>query len=452
MQKLENRTSAVLFLGDLAVFVAALILTLLIRYQDIPSAELVRIHLVPFSFLFLIWATVFLIVGLYDQYVSFDRKAIPTRVLKAQAVNILLAAVLFFLLPLSIEPKTNLAIYLIVSTTLLIGWRLYIYPRAVARHALSALVVGHGSEASGVYDVLSRNPFYQQVDVQYLDTGQYQNADVLAAAVEAHIAAHKTDLVIADMDDAVAQKLTPLFFDLVFTKRTIRFFALSDFYEQLHHRIPPSLIKESWLLERVTMQSPHYAYDFLKRALDIVGVVVLAVPCVVVVPLVALAIKVGDGGPIFYRTERIGRYNEPFNLIKFRTMTGMDTGDAALASSLTVTRLGRILRATRIDELPQLLNILRGDLSFIGPRPEMPALARVYAEQIPHYNLRHLIKPGLSGWAQINDVDAPRQGIDIDRTVEKLSYDLYYLRHRSFWLDIEIVLKTIDIVLSRTGR
>ena len=118
---------------------------------------------------------------------------------------------------------------------------------------------------------------------------------------------------------------------------------------------------------------------------------------------------------------------------------------------LVETRVGRILRRTRLDELPQLLNVLRGDMSFIGPRPEMPALARVYRQQIPYYDMRHLVKPGLSGWAQVRDVDAPRKGVDLERTARKLSYDLYDLRHRSLLLDLEIVLRTVNTVLSRSG-
>ena len=126
-------------------------------------------------------------------------------------------------------------------------------------------------------------------------------------------------------------------------------------------------------------------------------------------------------------------------------------GADALKSTLVDTKVGIILRKTRLDELPQLLNILRGDLSFIGPRPEIPELASVYASKIPYYNARHLIKPGLSGWAQINNFDVPRGGVDVERTSTKLSYDLFYLKRRSLILDMQIALKTIATILMRTG-
>jgi lipopolysaccharide/colanic/teichoic acid biosynthesis glycosyltransferase len=201
----------------------------------------------------------------------------------------------------------------------------------------------------------------------------------------------------------------------------------------------------------VTAGSPHYAYDVIKRGIDIVGALILLLPAVLIAPLVLLAIRLEDKGPFLYTAERVGQYNKSIRIYKLRTMSGRDNPNDALKSTLEVTRVGAILRKTRIDELPQLLNILKGDLSFIGPRPEIPTLVKVYADEIPYYNLRHLTKPGLSGWAQIHNFDVPRGGVDIPRTIDKLSFDLYYLKHRSLLLDIEIALKTVNTLLMRTG-
>jgi lipopolysaccharide/colanic/teichoic acid biosynthesis glycosyltransferase len=209
-------------------------------------------------------------------------------------------------------------------------------------------------------------------------------------------------------------------------------------------------VGESWVLENVSL-TPHGLDDVLKRSFDVLGALCLGLIALPLYPIIMLAIKLEDRGAIFYRTERIGRYNKPIHMLKFRTMNGHDHGTAALQSELRVTRVGRFLRKTRLDEIPQFWNIFRGDLSFIGPRPEMPALAAVYAERIPFYNLRHMITPGLSGWAQINEYEVPRSGIDVDRTITKLSFDLYYLKHRSFLLDLEIALKTLKTLLLRSG-
>jgi lipopolysaccharide/colanic/teichoic acid biosynthesis glycosyltransferase len=137
--------------------------------------------------------------------------------------------------------------------------------------------------------------------------------------------------------------------------------------------------------------------------------------------------------------------------VKLSSMRLNDHGDPELQKKNQVTRFGRFLRKTRIDELPQLWNILVGDLSFIGPRPELPALVEVYEHEIPQYRLRHLVTPGLSGWAQIRDYDAPRGGADVARTRRKLSFDLYYLKHRSFGLDLAIAIKTLRALISFSG-
>ena len=116
-----------------------------------------------------------------------------------------------------------------------------------------------------------------------------------------------------------------------------------------------------------------------------------------------------------------------------------------------VTYVGNFLRRTRIDELPQLWNVLKGDISLIGPRPELPTLAKVYEQEIPYYNIRHLIKPGLSGWAQLYHTDPPKVVADSEKTRRKLSYDIFYIKNRSFMLDVKIALKTIKTLLSRSG-
>jgi len=165
-------------------------------------------------------------------------------------------------------------------------------------------------------------------------------------------------------------------------------------------------------------------------------------------PFVALAIYLEDRGPIFYVPERIGKGNRPIRIRKFRTMRVMDEGQQLGQNVDQITRVGKFLRVSRIDELPQLLNVLMGDLSLVGPRPEFPKLVTLYNEQIPYYNMRHLITPGLSGWAQVHHEKPPHT---LEETREKLSFDLYYLKNRSVVLDIKIALKTIKTLLSRTG-
>lgn len=451
MHLFARGNTILLLLGDFVVFGGALVCTLLIRYREIPSDEVVSQHLQPFLFLFCFWILVFLIAGLYDKYVSLVRKSIPALVLKVQVVNMLLAALFFFIFPVEIEPKTNLLIYLIISSVLIVFWRLYIYPRITTGKPMRALVIGDSEEALGIARVFAKNQYFKHIKPFVLSKQDIPDFAEFKAALQRFLEHDSTDIVIADMRDPFALTLAPDLYHYAFEDKNIRFINLSKMYEELHHRILPSLVGDVWLLEHVTAQAPHYAYDFMKRLIDIVGALILLVPSVIIFPLVALAIKLEDRGQLFYLATRVGQYGRHIQIYKLRTMTGVDTPDKAVHSDLVVTRVGRFLRKTRLDELPQLINVLKGDLSFIGPRPEIPTLVDIYAREIPYYNLRHLVKPGLSGWAQINNFDVPRGGVDVERTIEKLSFDLYYLKHRSFLLDIEIALKTINTLVMRTG-
>jgi lipopolysaccharide/colanic/teichoic acid biosynthesis glycosyltransferase len=215
-------------------------------------------------------------------------------------------------------------------------------------------------------------------------------------------------------------------------------------------RIALHRVDNRWVARHVSRYA-HTLYDILKRAMDIIAAVVLGALSLVFYPFLIVGIKLQDGGPVFYSQVRVGQNNRPIVMRKFRSMTGADSGDEVLKSRLTVTPLGRVLRKTRIDELPQLWNVLKGDLSLIGPRPEFPKLVEEYSKHIPYYSLRHLVKPGLSGWAQLYHDNHPHHGSDVEATREKLSYDLYYLTHRSLVLDATIALKTIKKLLTRSG-
>jgi lipopolysaccharide/colanic/teichoic acid biosynthesis glycosyltransferase len=242
--------------------------------------------------------------------------------------------------------------------------------------------------------------------------------------------------------------LLPHLYNLIFSK--ISFIDSHRIYEDIFDRIPLSLVTYSWFLENISV-SPKFAYDFLKRLMDIVVSFLLGVISLVFYPFVWLAIKMDDGGKIFIRQERVGQNNHAIQILKFRTMSVDDSGDGEQSRARKITRVGRYLRASRIDELPQLWNVLRGDISLIGPRPELPKLVELYEKEISFYNVRHLIKPGLSGWAQLYQKTPPKFATDYDQTKTKLSYDLFYIKNRSFWLDIKIGLKTIRELVSRRG-
>lgn len=197
---------------------------------------------------------------------------------------------------------------------------------------------------------------------------------------------------------------------------------------------------------------PSFAYQKMKRGIDLFSSI-LAIPVVVpIIALCALAIKWDSRGPIFFRQRRMGFRGEEFFVLKLRTMTeGHDGDDRNLSITQSgdkrITKVGGFLRRARLDEVPQVFNVLRGDMSWIGPRPEAVSLSQWYEGEIPFYRYRHIVRPGISGWAQVNQGHVA----DVNEVGEKLQYDFYYIKNLSYWLDIIIVLRTVKVVLSGFG-
>lgn len=188
--------------------------------------------------------------------------------------------------------------------------------------------------------------------------------------------------------------------------------------------------------------------------MDIIVASILGILSLIWYPIVYIATRFDDRGPLLIAQERIGKNGRTIRMSKFRSMTANDSGSYSHnngKSNLKVTKVGSFIRMTRVDELPQLWSVIKGDQSLIGPRPELPALVQIYEKKIPYYNVRHLIKPGLSGWAQISHRSHPHHAVAVDDTRDKLSYDLFYVKNRSLMLDIRIALQTLKSIISKQG-
>jgi exopolysaccharide biosynthesis polyprenyl glycosylphosphotransferase len=247
-----------------------------------------------------------------------------------------------------------------------------------------------------------------------------------------------------DLPFAAAEKLMELQFS------GVSIYTLELFHEAYWRKIPLQGLDQLWLFQEGFEITRDPVYDRLKRISDVTFAslgLTLALP---VLLLCAAAVWLDDRGPVFFSQTRVGKNRQLFQVYKFRTMRP-DEGAASLytkAHDTRVTRAGRLLRAARLDELPQLWNVLLGDMSLIGPRAEWIKLVERYEKEIPCYHFRHLVKPGITGWAQVNYP----YGANIEDTLRKLEYDLYYIRHFSFVLDASIVLKTIHVMLGGKGR
>ncbi|HEY4498962.1 MAG TPA: exopolysaccharide biosynthesis polyprenyl glycosylphosphotransferase [Candidatus Paceibacterota bacterium] len=439
---------SLLFVGDIIALFAALWLMLLVRYGSFTS-ELFLLHLAPFSILFLVWIFVFFIAGLYEKHTVILKSRIPSLLFSTLVVNTVIAIAFFYFVPyFGITPKTNLFVYLVISFILVLLWRIYGYPLLGSRRKQNALLIGSGSELRELRDEVNNNSRYSIKFVSSVDLDAVDKLDFKSEVLDT-IYSQGIQIVAVDLQSEKVNPILPHLYNLIYSK--VRFIDMYKVYEDIFDRVPLSLLRYNWFLENISL-APKFTYDFLKRVMDVVISIPLLIVPALTLPFAFAAMKLEDGGELFSHQKRVGRNNKPIELIKFRTMTiGNDDGawDAKTYEN-KVTKTGAFLRKTRLDEFPQLWNVIRGDISLIGPRPEFPAAVKEYEKEIPYYSVRHLIKPGLSGWAQIYG-EHPHHGTDMTKTKNKLSYDLYYIKNRSFLVDLKIALHTIRELLSRKG-
>lgn len=430
-----------LLVGDLVIFSASLWFSLAIRNGVFPSFEIYKDHFVPFSIVFLAWVLVFYISGLYDKYTTILKDKMPAMISNAQLANSVLAVIFFYFTPyFGITPKTILFINLIISFVLIYLWRINSHPLFGLKGKEPAIIVGSGEEMKSVEKEINNNPISGLNFVSSIDLDKAGGVGFVNEIVQ-KVYSDRISVIVIDLKDERVEPILQHLYNLIFAG--VKFIDLDKIYENVFDRVPLSLLKYNWFLENVSL-SRNIIFISLKRFSDILTSLILGVIFVVTFPFVALAIKIEDGSSIFYTQDRIGKKNRIIKISKYRSMSNIEKEK--------ITKVGKFLRMTRVDELPQFWSILKGDLSLIGPRPEKPDLVALYDKEIPYYNIRHLIKPGLSGWAQICQDNPPKFEVNFDDTQTKLSYDLYYLKNKSVMLDIKIALKTIKTLISRGGK
>lgn len=450
MGSLHRKESFVLLVGDFFFFLISLWLALFLRNLEIPSKELFSIHLVPFNLLFAVWILVFYIGGLYEKHTIILKSKLPNVLANTQLVNSALAVVFFYFIPFfGITPKTILFIYLFVSFVAVLFWRMYGYFVIGRGRPNNAILIGSGDEMKELLEEVNNNQIYSVKFISSVDLNRAGEKGFWDEIVS-HIYSEDVSVIAIDLANKNVEPVLPHLYNLIFSK--ISFIDMHKIYEDIFDRVPLSLLKYNWFLENISTV-PRGVYDVLKRFMDISISFCLLLLSLVVYPFIFIAIKLEGGGPLFIIQERVGENNRIVKIIKFRSMSRNDNGEYSKDMEPNdITKVGSFLRKTRLDELPQLWNVLRGDLSLIGPRPELPELAKHYTQEIPYYNVRHLIKPGLSGWAQIYHAEHPHHGLNTLETKNKLSYDLYYIKNRSFLLDVKITLRTLKILASIAGR
>lgn len=442
MKIIKSSKSNFLVLADILILYFSLYLTLAFRYLEFPDVSIWLAHFYPFSIVFVFWLIVYFISGMYEKHTLLFKKNILNILVNAQIINATLTALFFYLIPyFGITPKVNLLLFLITSSLTMAIWRIYFVSSFGFKYKSNALIIGSGEEMEALVLEVNNNQIYNITFCSILDLDDY-DTEQLKKVFERKIKENNIQNIVLNIRDQKIQPLIPYMYDLLFS--SVNFLDIHKVYENIFNKVPISMLGYNWFLENITNDNKNNIYSFLKRGMDIFLGLILFLFSLFFYPFVFLAIKIDDGGKVFFRQKRVGQGGKDIEIIKFRSMPE--------GEHKTPTKIGRFLRKSRIDELPQLINIIKGDLSLIGPRPEVPSLVSKYKQEISYYDVRHLIKPGLSGWAQIYYQENPHfLDIDVENTKTKLSYDLFYIKNKSFVLDIKIALKTIKILLSRRG-
>jgi len=448
MFMIHRKEPIFLLIGDVILLVVSLWLALFLRYFELPTFELYTTHIKPFSVLFVAWLLVFFIMGMYEKHTVLLKSRLPAIVIRSLIINSLIAVVFFYLVSFfSITPKTILVIYLAIFCVFTLLWRTQGHRIFGVRERQNALIIGRGTEMKELFDEVNRNNRYGLTFISSIDLDSMDVVDFKEEILK-RIYSEDIEIIAIDLNSKKVESILPALYNLIFSN--IRFIDMHKVYEDIFDRVPLSLIQYNWFLENISA-TPKKVYDSIKRVMDIVASVLTGLISLPIYPFVICAIKLEDRGSIFSFQTRVGKNNKPIKIVKFRTMTLASDDGVWGQQKNEVTKVGKFLRKSRIDELPQVWNVLKGDMSFIGPRPEFFEPVKKYNEQIPYYNIRHIIKPGLSGWAQIYG-EHPHHGVDYEKTQNKLSYDLYYIKNRSIILDLKIALRTLHTLITFVGR
>jgi len=451
----RNTIKIILALGDYAVMVASLSLMLFFRYQGDDFADRYQQHIYTFLAIFFLWIVSFYILEMYNINAPFNHRKFLVAMFANTAIAI--TVIYLFLDVVDITPRRNLAILVALFIPLFYGWR-FIFTRIIDSMAITKSVAVIGSDEYALH--LTRE----------IETQKRQGFRVSAIVADdtsplPEWLARKNIRVFRSVAE-LKEEVRPLGIDTIIVSDNwyssiyadlyellplrVQFFQLTSFWERFLESIPIYSTKESWFLENFN-RGGSKGYAFIKRLVDLVAILVFLPLVLLLAGITALMVRLSSPGPALFSQIRVGRNDQHFRIYKFRSMyidAEKHGAQWATEKDPRVTPVGRFIRATRLDEIPQLWNVLTGDMSLIGPRPERPEFVTQLAREIPHYHLRHLVRPGLTGWAQVRY----RYGASTEDAAIKLTYDLYYVKNISFVLDVKIALKTILTILGGHGR
>ncbi|MFQ5753652.1 MAG: sugar transferase, partial [bacterium] len=384
-----------LALGDVVILYASLFLMLLLRYGGSFYAQFIDSHFMPFTIIFAFWLLIFYISGLYDIRHLHNTLEFVKNLNLTIAVSAALTVLFFYLVPFfGITPKTNLFIFLIIFAILEIWWRKKFNTATTSADPPNKVLLIDGGAAASIDAILSREPYWiaqlgYTIVARTSGEEVAQNPEKLRGLVEAG----GINLVVVHRKLKSNPPLARALYELMSKGVEVR--DLPNFYELIARKVPLADLEETWFLENVTGRENFY--DPLKRVGEFLAAFVLGVVLLPLELVIAVLVKLTSKGPIIYKQTRVGRGGQEFTLYKFRTMKVHNSHAWPGENDARITKIGRILRKAHLDELPQLINIIKGDISVVGPRPDFIDFYKKLEKEIPYYSIRTLIRPELTG-------------------------------------------------------
>ncbi len=466
-RKISPRTIG-LIIADIAIIFLAILLALYLRldldgtvYQIMENSALLKVALAT-----VVCVTAIYFYDLYDYAVMNNRRELVFRLVQVMGIAWALLALLYYLVPPLMIGRGTLLYSVFISLLFLVTWRTLIH--FLTGHpdlGEKILILGVGKTAIDTADVVMKRRDAGYRVVGFVTHNGYKKTDFDAEALErckAQILGTSEELSeIADERKidrivvALGQRRGNFPTDVLLRmslENNVNIEECASFFERISGQVHLDMLRPSWLIFSGRTRDTHLTVlirDIVNRCLALIGLV-LSFPIALIT---AILIKLESEGDVFYRQVRVGKNGERFELIKFRSMRSDAEADGkpvwASSDDDRATMVGRVIRKIRVDEIPQFWNILKGEMSFIGPRPERPHFVAELASEMPFYDHRHLVAPGLTGWAQIKYP----YGASIEDARQKLQYDLYYIKNQSLALDVIIIFETVKTVLfGRGGR
>jgi len=428
----------ILFLGDIILLYLSLIITLFLRFGQNFSLENFVKHVIPFSFLYLFWLFIFFVFDLYELDLLKIGVSFTIRILLAVSACFIVGIIFFYALP-TIQPKTNLLILTIILAGGLLLWRRNFLKLFSSFFKNRLAVIGLTEETDELVFAFKNQPYLGYTLIEVIAEENLFN-------LPQTIKDSKLNTLVVGTKKLTSEKeLRKTLYNCL--KYRINIIDIAQAYEIIFQKIPIKNLDYLWFLENL-QEGKKELFDKIKRIADIILASFFLLASLPFWLIITFLIKIDSRGPVFYKQKRVGKDKKVFWLLKFRSMQKEAEKDGpvwAEKKDPRVTRVGKILRKLHLDELPQMINIIKGDISLVGPRPERPIFVKRLEEQIPHYHLRHLIKPGFTGWAQIKF----KYGRTVADSYDKFQYDLYYIKNRSLMLDLIILAKTSQLFFKR---